>query len=754
MLVTKCKFLGILETSISFKGYAMTIHSAPRRSSPKRGTFLPGDASLKASQVASAIVILVGCVVLVGWIYNIAVLKSILPGFVAMRPNTALGFILAGGSLWLQSSIKKRSRGVYVFWRRLIGKGCSILVFLLGGLTLVEYFFRCDLHIDQLLFIQTATRDSFGTIAPGRMAFSTALSFFLSGLSLILLKARKQKIQQLAQGLTLVPALIGLIALIGYAYGVTAFTGIIFKLATMALHTAVTFIILSIGILLASPDRTLIQTILADTVGGVMARRLLPATVVIPFLLGWVRLQGEKAGLYGTEFGIALQVLSNIIIFAVLIYWNARVLNQTDLLRQQAEEGLRQAHDELEDRVSERTAELSSALSALQREITEHKQADELLHQSMQRYRFLADAVPQIVWTAQPDGYLDYYNQRWHNYTGMTLEQTEGWGWEPVLHPDDLQLAIARWTQAYQTGESYEIEYRFKRASDETYRWHLGRALPMKSENGEIVQWVGTGTDIDDQKQVEAELRSALEKEKELSLLKSRFVTMTSHEFRTPLATILSSAELLEHYSHKWAEGKKLEHLQRIQVAVKRMTGLLSDVLLIGKAEAGKLEFNPTSFKLEQYCRELVEEMQLTTDAHTIGFCSQGECVDAYMDENLLRHILSNLLSNAIKYSPQGGTIRFVFICKLGEAIFQIQDEGIGIPKADQAQLFDSFQRASNVGTISGTGLGLAIVKKSVDVHGGQIRVESEVGVGTAFMVTLPLNNRISRLETPAQLEP
>lgn len=325
----------------------MTIHSSPRRFSPKRGTFLPGDASLKAAQIASAIVILVGCVVLVGWIYNIAVLKSILPGFVAMRPNTALGFILAGGSLWVQLSTKKRSsgkwrvrgvppaagcalrrcrgaisqdKGFYVFWRRLIGKGCSILVFLLGGLTLVEYFFRWDLHIDQLLFIQTATRDSFGTIAPGRMAFSTALSFFLSGLSLILLKARKQKIQQLAQGLTLIPALLGLIALIGYAYGVTAFTGIIFKLATMALHTAVTFIILSIGILLASPDQTLIQTILADTVGGVMARRLLPATVVIPFLLGWLRLQGEKAGLYGTEFGIALQVLSNIIIFAVLIY--------------------------------------------------------------------------------------------------------------------------------------------------------------------------------------------------------------------------------------------------------------------------------------------------------------------------------------------------------------------------------------------------------------------------------------------------
>ncbi|PSB24459.1 PAS domain-containing sensor histidine kinase [Chlorogloea sp. CCALA 695] len=417
-------------------------------------------------------------------------------------------------------------------------------------------------------------------------------------------------------------------------------------------------------------------------------------------------------------------------------------LSQEIRERQQAEEMLLQAHNELEDRVSERTSELSSALLALQKEIAEREQANKLLHQSMQRYRFLADAMPQIVWTARPDGFLDYYNERWYNYTGMTLEQTEGSGWGSVLHPEDLQLCIDQWTQAYQTGKSYEIEYRFKRASDGAYRWYLGRALPMKNENGKIVQWVGTGTDIDDQKQVEAELRSALEKEKELSLLKSAIVTMTSHEFRTPLTTILSSAEILECYSHKFTEAKKLEHLQRIQRAVKHMNGLLSDVLLIGKAEAGKLEFNPTSLELEQYCRKLVEEIQLTTNTHTIVFGKQGECVDAYMDEKLLLHIFSNLLSNAIKYSPQGGTIRFDLIYKLGEVIFQIQDEGIGIPNIDQAQLFNSFQRGSNVGTISGTGLGLAIVKKSVDLHGGQIWVESEVNIGTAFIVTLPLNNR------------
>jgi len=236
------------------------------------------------------------------------------------------------------------------------------------------------------------------------------------------------------------------------------------------------------------------------------------------------------------------------------------------------------------------------------------------------------------------------------------------------------------------------------------------------------------------------EMQKALETEKELSELKSRFVTMASHEFRTPLTTILSSAALLEKYNHKLAEEKKINHLQRIQAAVQHMTRLLNDVLLIGKAEAGKLEFQPTPLDLVKFCYELVEELQISTSTHKIAFHTQNECTTACMDEKLLRHIFSNLLSNAIKYSPQGGSVNFDLVCQQEEVIFHVQDRGIGIPIADQAQLFNSFHRASNVGTISGTGLGLAIVKKSVDLHGGKLTVKSEVGAGTTFTVTLPLH--------------
>jgi signal transduction histidine kinase len=243
-----------------------------------------------------------------------------------------------------------------------------------------------------------------------------------------------------------------------------------------------------------------------------------------------------------------------------------------------------------------------------------------------------------------------------------------------------------------------------------------------------------------------SELEQALEREKELSSLKSRLVATISHEYRTPLTTIQSSAELLEHYSYKWTEEKKLTHLQRIQASTKHLSDLVSDVLFIGKAEAGKLEFNPVPLDLEGFCRELVEQMQLlsVTNEIVIAFYSRGNCNNASLDERLLRQILTNLLSNAIKYSPKGSTVWFDLECSEAVATLSIKNSGIGIPAEDMLRLFDSFHRASNVGGIPGTGLGLAIVKKCVDLHGGQITVDSVEGVNTTFTVILPLSSQKS----------
>jgi len=243
--------------------------------------------------------------------------------------------------------------------------------------------------------------------------------------------------------------------------------------------------------------------------------------------------------------------------------------------------------------------------------------------------------------------------------------------------------------------------------------------------------------------QAETEVRKALEAEKELNQLKSRFISMVSHEFRTPLFTILLSAGLLEKYRFQWAEDKKLTHIHRIQEAVTHMTGLLEDVLVIGQAEAGKIEVNPNPLDLKHFCEVLTEEMQLTADngQQIILVCPDFPANTLLkLDEKILRHILGNLLSNAIKYSPAKGQIWFELLWENETVIFQVKDEGIGIPLEDQTRIFEPFHRASNVSTIPGTGLGLSIVKKFLELHGGEIFMKSELAVGTEFTIKLPRN--------------
>lgn len=243
--------------------------------------------------------------------------------------------------------------------------------------------------------------------------------------------------------------------------------------------------------------------------------------------------------------------------------------------------------------------------------------------------------------------------------------------------------------------------------------------------------------------QAEDEMRHALQEERELNELKSRFVSMVSHELRTPLTTIRTSIELLEQFGAMATPAQRNDYFQRVRSAVKNMTQLLEDVLTIGRTEAGKLEFQPVSLNLKDFCREIVEEMQQSVGtAYAIQFTSQGECPNAYLDKKLLRSILTNLLSNAIKYSPVGHPIEFDLRCAERTANFQIRDYGIGIPLEDQPRLFGLFHRASNVSTIRGTGLGLAIVKQCVVQHWGQVTFTSQEGQGTTFNVILPLDGK------------
>ncbi|HEY9652698.1 MAG TPA: ATP-binding protein [Coleofasciculaceae cyanobacterium] len=246
--------------------------------------------------------------------------------------------------------------------------------------------------------------------------------------------------------------------------------------------------------------------------------------------------------------------------------------------------------------------------------------------------------------------------------------------------------------------------------------------------------------EITQRQRLERELRLALEKERELNELKSRIVATVSHEYRTPLTTILSSTEILEGYSSRLTEERKQLHFQRIKAAVKRMTELVNDVMLINQTIAGELEFHPHLLDIEQFAHKLVADFQRqAAGRREIIFEMQGTPIELLLDWKLLELILSNLLSNAIKYSPEGSRVALQLVVEPTSVVFRVSDKGIGIPSAEQAQLFSAFFRASNVGLIPGVGLGLAIAKECVDLHGGKIDVKSEVGVGTTFTLTLPI---------------
>ncbi|MEH2083184.1 MAG: PAS domain S-box protein [Nostoc sp.] len=403
-----------------------------------------------------------------------------------------------------------------------------------------------------------------------------------------------------------------------------------------------------------------------------------------------------------------------------------------ELQRQRAQEALQKLNQDLEVRVKQRTLDLQQSEAEL-------------------RAIFNQAAVGIKLETL--DGHFLKANQKLCEILGYSQEEILKKNFKDITHPEDIQIHLNH-LQNLIAGklETFSIDKRYLHKNADVIWINLTVSL-IRDPIGKPIYVIGVVKDIREQqaalrerKQAEENICKALVKEKELSELKSRFISMTSHEFRTPLAVIASSAGILKSFSHKLDEQQKHKHLQCIQTYVKHTTQLLDDILLINKAEAGKLAFEPTCINLINFCRSLVEEIQLSSSKHTLAFSPQylgNSSTDdrfiACIDKKLLRQILSNLLSNAVKYSPDGSNIQIDLLVQDESAVFLIQDEGIGILPEDQQNLFEPFYRASNVGNTPGTGLGLAIVNNCINLHQGRITFASQVGVGTTFRIELPL---------------
>ncbi|GHO46859.1 PAS domain S-box protein [Ktedonospora formicarum] len=467
--------------------------------------------------------------------------------------------------------------------------------------------------------------------------------------------------------------------------------------------------------------------------------------------------------------------------------------------------------------------------------------------------RMLINAMPQLVWMARADGYINYANQRWLNYTGMTLGEIQDWGWSACLHPDDFERTTNEWRECIRTGKPFEVEQRLRNIHTQNYRWFLARGEPVRNTHGEIVQWIGTVTDIHEQKLLETALRTSyvrfkrlftsniigialadihgrvieanqayldiigysqaeleeglarwntttpdeyrsldekairelletgtctpfekvyrrhndgrivpvllggamMEKgsdqlicfimdmtpQKELEKKKDEFISIASHELKTPLAALKMLLHFVKKHLKHHSYDKVESYLMRTDIQVAVLTDLINDLLDVSKIRMGRFSYIDEMLDLDVFVRRIIDEMQETTTTHNLHLHG-ATSMHTLGDKHRLSQVFTNLLTNAIKYSPQANTVDITLTSSEHTAFIQIRDYGIGIPEEFQANIFERFNRGSfskEEHIFPGLGMGLYIAHEIINHYGGTIKLKSEAGYGTTFTVSLPI---------------
>lgn len=378
-------------------------------------------------------------------------------------------------------------------------------------------------------------------------------------------------------------------------------------------------------------------------------------------------------------------------------------------------------------------------------DITDQVKAKKLVAEREAWFRSMADNSPVMIWVSDTDKNCTYFNNTWLNFTGRKIEDEIGDGWATGVHPDDLEQCLVRYSDAFENREQFLMEYRLRRY-DGQYRWIQDVGKPTYADDV-FTGYIGSCTDIHDQRTMQEELEllvskrtnelsEALDREKEMSELKSRFVSMASHEFRTPLSVVLSSTALIQQYE---PSEKVQKHLTRIKSSVTNLTDILNDFLSLDKLDKGNVEIERDDIDFRKFLDDIVEDLlTIRKKGQEVVITHEGETT-LYLDHKKLRNILVNLISNSIKYSPEDAIVEVKSRVDPEKITVTVRDRGIGIPEEEQKFMYSKFFRARNTGNIQGTGLGLTIAKRYVELMGGNISFVSKAGEGTIFTIELPL---------------
>ncbi|MBP6348264.1 MAG: PAS domain S-box protein [Candidatus Obscuribacter sp.] len=395
---------------------------------------------------------------------------------------------------------------------------------------------------------------------------------------------------------------------------------------------------------------------------------------------------------------------------------------------------------DMQRQVDERTRELSEAV--------------ERLKVSEAQFKSLFDFMPQLGWTAEPDGNIDFFNKGWYEYVGGAWGQMHGWNWEEVHHPDYLEEVVKNWTHSLETKTPFEMQFPLK-SKDGNYRWFITRVRPMFDADGKLVKWIGINTDIEDSRNAAEKLEQKV-KERTAQLdaarleavraneLKSQFVANISHEIRTPMSGVLGLSELLTLET----EGEVQETAQHIQTAAQNLMALVNDLLDLSKLEAGKIDIVKEDFVIASTVEQVIEVFSVSAanknlEVTRIVSAEAEKLVRG--DQGKIRQILQNLVQNAIKFTDSGSVVVSVALQKRQDGLsyfqFSVKDTGPGIAAETQKRLFQLFVQGDGSTTRrhGGTGLGLALSKRLVEAMHGVITVDSVEGKGSCFAFTLPL---------------
>jgi signal transduction histidine kinase/ActR/RegA family two-component response regulator len=723
------------------------------------------DQQLKRYKTVSiglaALAFCIGGAALLGWIFDIEVLKRIHPTLVTMKANTAVCLMLVASSVFLlqDSSASK--------WKRIVGLLFGAIVASVGLITLSEHIFGWNTGLDQLLFYESPKEA--GLSFPGRMGVAASLNFSFLGIALALLDVRSARWFRISNVSVLAVVTITLLVFLYYFYGIEQGERIA-AYFTIALHTVVAFLSLCGAILLARRDRGLTAALLGNSLGAVVARRMLPAFLVV-ILLGWIRTVARNAGLTSPGFATAAFVVAILLLLGVLIWLTALSLNRTDRERRLVDLAQRRAENRLAVlfRISEliRTLQDPNELSyAVAEQVGIHLDVRRCLFNETDVERDLeivhrdyCDGVPSVAGEHRISEYSSITSHEME--LGQTVVNNDSKtdprtaadyhrSYEPSGERAYIAVPLMRegkwvaslWASVDQPREWTREEVGLLQAVAER-TWTAIEKLRAEAERERLLQSV-------------EEARDAAEKANQL---KDEFLATLSHELRNPLNVILGYSELLLRMSEIEQSPRLVQMGEALRRNAQSQSQLINDLLDLSRLQRGKISLNQETVSLPAIIDNAVETVR--ADAATKGVEIRLNPSEHLLfvegDRLRLQQIAWNLLNNAVKFTPSGGRIEIGLINEGVTAAFVVKDTGQGIDPGFLPHVFEMFRQAdgSNRRRHGGLGIGLALVRQLVQLHGGTISAESEgPNKGSRFTVRLPLLRETASLAVSATAAP